>query len=332
VHCAGVVADAAFGRQTLKDFRKVMAPKVAGTWNLHALSRTRELDHFVLFSSAAALLGWPGQSNYGAANAAMDAIASRRRASGLPAVTINWGAWGIAGMVQNVRDAVGDPFSQHGLTPHTPGEGVDAFVRIVETGENGVLIGHFDWARFATRYPAPALPAFFDRLCGRRRTEPAAAGSDHTLALVDELKAAPPAQRRRSMEQFLAVQAASALGLSGPSAVSRKVPLNEQGLDSLLAVEMRNAIARALGRSLPASLLFDHPSVNALARHLLEDVLQPGDKAARVSTADNVASLQEAKHVLESDIGRLSDDEAEALLSRELDELALNGQSGGLAE
>ena len=331
VHCAGVLADAAFGHQTVAGLREVMAPKIAGTWNLHALSRTRELDYFVLFSSAAALLGWPGQANYGAANAAMDAIAFRRRASGLPAVTINWGAWGVAGMVQNVRDAVGDPFSRHGLLPHTPEEGVDAFVRVVESGANGLLIGHFDWERFAARYPASALPAFFDRLCGHQPVEPAAPGRDDAPALIDELTAALPAQRRRAMEQFLTAQAASALGLPGSSAVSRKVPLNEQGLDSLLAVEMRNAIAKSIGRSLPASLLFDHPSINALAHHLLENVLQLGDKAPRGSTTDNVASLQE-KQALESDIGGLSDEEAEAMLSRELEELALDRKSGGLAE
>jgi acyl carrier protein len=316
VHCAGVLADAAFTRQTWADFLTAMGPKVTGTWNLHELSRCRDLDYFVLFSSVAAVIGWPGQANYGAGNAVMDGIARYRRARGLPALSINWGAWGAAGMAQNVRDQLGDPFSAHGLIPHDAREGIDTFVGLVQDGASEALVGHFDWQRFAGRYPSARVPAVFSRVCGGR-TGPAASVSLRQVQhrLVDDLKGMPLAQRRRVLEQFLVEQAASALGLSAATSVNRKVPLNEQGLDSLLAVEMRNAIAAALGCSLPASLLFDYPSINALGRHLLDDVLRQSAIGGGDSRQPGSAS---PKDVLEADIESLSDEEAERLLSQEL--------------
>ena len=332
VHCAGVLADAAFVRQALDGFRAVMAPKVAGTWNLHELSRTRDLDYFALFSSAAAILGWPGQTNYGAANAAMDGIACRRLACGLPAVTTNWGAWASAGMVQNVRDEIGDPFSVHGLDPHAPDEGVDAFEDIVEAGATGLLVGRFDWARFARRYPDARVPAFLEGVCTGDAEAAPVAQAESTSGLLDELQAVLPAQRRRVLEQFLAAQAAKVLGLPPTSPINRKMALNEQGLDSLLAVEMRNAVSRATGRSLPASLLFDHPSVVALARHLLENVLGLPATSEASPTDNGIARLAAVNDPEQREIENMTDEEAERLLSLELDEVALERKAGGLVE
>jgi hypothetical protein len=334
VHCAGVLADAAFSRQTWPGFLSVMQPKVTGAWNLHELTRSRDLDYFVLFSSAAAVIGWPGQANYAAANAVMDAIARYRRARGLPALSIEWGAWDTAGMVQQVRDERGDPFSEHGLIAHPPKEGIDALMLILENAEPDLLVGHFDWQRFRRRYPSSRVPDVFSRLCGGRAD--VAVPVPNSVAqhrLIDELKASPPAQRRRILDQFLVGQAATALGLPVSMTVNRKVALNAQGLDSLLAVEMRNAIAHALGCSLPASLLFDHPSIDALGRHLLEEVLPRigiGDQGQPIG--DNVAPIGRGKLALERDIEDLSDEEAELLLSQELCVLAADRKTREAAD
>jgi acyl transferase domain-containing protein len=319
IHCAGVLRDAAFSRQTWEGFRETLRPKVHGGWNLHLLTQDRELDFFVLFSSAAALLGWPGQSNYAAGNAGLDALAHYRRARGLAALSINWGVWAEAGMAHRVRNRRDDVFASQGLLSQDAAEALDALVDLLGSSASQLMVGRFDGKRFARRYQPREAPRFFDEVLAIDDEVPLLSQpvpETERRNIVDELEHIPPAQKLRVLGKFVEQQASVVLGLASGRQVDRKVSLNEQGLDSLLAVELRNVLAASLARNLPASLLFDYPSIDALTRHLGDDVLElqlendQGPPSAHFSGATAGDSG--------ADIVTMSDEEAEAQLLQEL--------------
>jgi len=328
IHCAGVLRDAAFTRQTWDGFRETMRPKVDGAWNLHLLTRTRTLDFFVLFSSAAAILGWPGQSNYAVGNAYMDALAHYRRARGKTALSINWGVLAAAGMAEQVVTAHGDLFSKHGFLPHGSDEAVQIFADLIEGNSAQVLVGHFDWNRFADRYVRGKPPGFYDEVCGgenarAQKSHDARASVAHSI--LRDLEVAPAGQKMRVLTRFIEQQAAAVLGFTAGQAVDRKVPLNEQGLDSLLAVELRNVLSASLSVSLPATMLFDYPTINVLSEHIGNSVMMlmpqsEQDEALIPDTEDEHA-------VLASNISGMAEDEAEELLQQELDSLAADDRN-----
>jgi NAD(P)-dependent dehydrogenase (short-subunit alcohol dehydrogenase family)/acyl carrier protein len=311
VHSAGVLADAVLANQDWTRFAAVLAPKVAGAWNLHEATAGRELDWLCLFSSAAALLGSPGQGNHAAANAYLDALAHGRRLLGLPAVAVNWGAWSEIGAA--AARGVVDRVAERGVEPIPPREGLDAFELAVASGAAQLAVLPVDWARYlAGRASVPP------RLAALAAAAPAAGTASERPAgvagvrLRETLSAAPRARRRELLLAWVAEQAARVLALDA-DAVQERRPLQELGLDSLMAVELRNALGAGLDleRPLPATLVFDFPTISAISDYLEKDVLGldggPEDAGA-ADGPENAADLLEA-------IQRLSDEEVERRLS-----------------
>jgi hypothetical protein len=328
IHCAGVLRDAAFTRQTWEGFQETMRPKVDGAWNLHLLTRTRTLDFFVLFSSAAAILGWPGQANYAVGNAYMDALAHYRRARGKTALSINWGVWAAAGMAEQVVTDRGDLFSKHGFLPHSSDKAVQIFADLIRGNSAQVLVGHFDWDRFAGRFVEGQPPCFYDEVCGGENSRARNSHDENApvaLSILRDLQAAPAGQKMRVLTRFIEQQAAAVLGFVAGHAVDRKVPLNEQGLDSLLAVELRNVLSASLSVSLPVTMLFDYPTINELSDHIGNRVMMlvahsGGDRPLIPGTGAEHAELA-------SNISGMAENEAEDLLQQELDSLAADDRN-----
>ena len=174
VHAAGVLGDGVLLHQNWGCFAEVLAPKVGGAWNLHELTASLPLDFFVLCSSVASILGAPGQGNYAAANGFEDALAHERRRIGLPAVSINWGAWagGMAG-----RDGLAQRREETGLVPLTRKQGLALLTQIALDSPAQIGAGIFDWVRFLRRYPVAAMPKRFSRLAGGSSRAAAGRGS-----------------------------------------------------------------------------------------------------------------------------------------------------------
>lgn len=270
VHAAGVLDDSVATEQTRERFARVLAPKLSGAWSLHAATRSLDLDFFVLFSSIAGVVGAAGQLNYAAANAALDALSHYRRARGWVATSIAWGPWGGAGMAASM-----DPerLAQRGLRPLTAEAALKALERTLRGSAAPACIADVDWARYA-RVAAPPGPGLLSEL-----SEAGADGSDTresaapASGLLERLEAALPAQRSELLVEQLQLLARSVLGYGEGDLVRRDQPLVEQGFDSLMAVEMRNRVSQSVGRRLPASVLFDHPTLERLAHHLLAEVI-----------------------------------------------------------
>ncbi len=295
VHAAGVLADAALLHLDPARLKSVMAPKIAGAWNLHRLVRDTSLDLFVLFSSTAAMLGAAGQGNYAAANAFLDALAHARRQRGLPAVSVAWGPWAEVGMAASAE--VAGRLSRQGFGFIEAGPGLATLGRLqAASAPAHVAVVSVDWRRWAEAHAdLRELPLFAGHVPARASAEAAPDGADDGPAeaaltpVVTRLRASRPAERRAIMYAAAQRQVARVLGLR-PDDVDGKRPLKEQGVDSLMSVELRNALAATVGRSLSGTLIFEHPTVAQLADHLLETLAPalagPAPAHATSTTAD----------------------------------------------
>ncbi|MCP3097312.1 type I polyketide synthase [Myxococcus sp. K15C18031901] len=313
-HAAAVLDDGVLANLTAERLRAVMEPKVHGAWNLHASTREAPLDHFVLFAAAGALLGSPGQGNYAAANVFLDALAEHRRAAGLPALSIDWGAWADVGLAA-VAQARGERITQRGVDGMPPAQALDALGRVLGSPHPRVVVMRFDLRQWSEFYLTAARSPFLSRLAreqaGRARTP-----SDRG-AFVETLRAAEVLSRALLLEKHLCEQAGQVLRLS-PSRIDPDEPLGSMGLDSLMGLEIRNRLEVSLGLRLPATLVWRHPTVAALVVHLAEllqlPIANPGESPRNEVAAPDAAIVNHVK--------QLSDDEAEALLAAKLAALA----------
>ncbi|MFD4509083.1 type I polyketide synthase [Streptomyces sp. NPDC058457] len=271
VHTAAVLDDALLDALTPRQIERVLRVKALGAHHLDELTRDLDLSAFVLFSSATAVLGAPGQANYAPGNAYLDALAGRRRAAGLPATSIAWGLWagdGIAG------DGAARTVERHGLLPMAPELAVDALRQALDRDENQLVVCRADWAALAALRPHPLLEA----LTGATAADRAAPDPDHQPnGLRQELaKAANEHDRRRLLLRFVWTQVAEVQGGRSADTVDVHRGFKEQGFDSLTTVELRNRLNRRTGLTLPTTVVFDHPTPQALA-DLLHERLAPAD-------------------------------------------------------
>ncbi|MFN6445250.1 MAG: SDR family NAD(P)-dependent oxidoreductase [Nostoc sp. DedSLP05] len=311
IHAAGLLSDGMLLRQTWENFERVMAPKVAGAWNLHTLTQELDLDFFVCFSSVSALLGSPGQGNYAAANAFMDALAHHRQALGLPGLSINWGPWADAGMAAALSSREQARWATQGVQPIPLKAGLQILAKAIEQNLPQVGVLPVDWSKFTAQFPSDVeLPflAEFTKEVGTKNTPQAS-------ELRQQLDSAEPKQRPILLMNYVRSQIAKVLNLASPEEIDPKQGFLELGMDSLMAVELRNRLQSSLGCSVPASLIFDYPTVDALVSYFIQELWA---QAPEPST-DN--SPVPAQGMAESELEELSDSEAEALLLSKLDNL-----------
>jgi NAD(P)-dependent dehydrogenase (short-subunit alcohol dehydrogenase family)/acyl carrier protein len=320
VHAAGILDDGILARLDERRLRDVMAPKVEGAWNLHALTRDAALDFFVLFSSAASVLGSPGQAHYAAANAFLDALAWHRRAEGRPALSINWGPWAEVGFAARLKEH--HYLSEHGVEAMPAADGLRALSHLLQVSATQVAVLSIDWAQWRAGLRPGMNPPLLADLC----PEPWG-GQQATGSLDDALRRAGPAERRRLLESYLRDQAASKLSLA-PSRLDIELPLDQLGVDSLVATELRTQIERDLGIVVPVVELLDGPSITKLAGRLGDRLSNVGpagpDPAAAAgtrATQPNGAPAQEATAVASSrwidlltQVPEVSDDAVDQLL------------------
>ncbi|MDP1794035.1 MAG: amino acid adenylation domain-containing protein, partial [Acidimicrobiales bacterium] len=289
-HAAGVLDDGALGQQTWERFRRVLAPKLSGAVLLDDATRTLDLDHFVLFSSVAALFGSPGQANYAAANAALDALAWRRRSHGLPALSVNWGAWASAGMAARMDAREQKRLADRGVGLLDSTEALDSLQYLLGCTRPQVAVMSMDWTKVLAAAGPSGAPALLSELVS---SDAHTSGGDSIdggeSGLLAALEGAAPSHRRIVAVDHVTMQLVRVLGLSSNHSIDGDQDLAELGLDSLMAVELTNRLRSASGLALPASLAFDHPSVHRLADHLL-DLLGDADAAAELAHLPSAAS------------------------------------------
>jgi hypothetical protein len=310
LHSAGVLDDAVLLHQDVERFSRVFAPKIIGTDLLHQLTRADPLDWFVLFSSAASVLGSRGQSNHSAANAFLDLLARERAALGLPGLSINWGVWTEVGAAAD--RGLTSRLAAQGFGALTPSQGLLAWERLLAEVRPQVAVLPVDWQRYLAEIAVPSLGAYLADVAETRRAlqrEQAAPAED--ASLVAQLAAAPRTRRRAILATFVGEKAVRALGLDPTAAIDPRAPLNALGLDSLLSIELRNTLSAAVGQPLPATLLFDYPTINALTDFLLTQLGQADDEAE----APEAASQHDAPAAVIESVEEISDEEVDCRLA-----------------
>jgi acyl transferase domain-containing protein/NADPH-dependent curcumin reductase CurA/acyl carrier protein len=313
VHAAGALDDAVLQRQTWPRCQAVLRGKAQGAWVLHALTRHLPLDMFVLYSAAGLWLGAAGQGAYPAANAQLDALAHARRRQGLPALSVAWGAWAEVGMAARAASGGQGGWAARGLGQITPASGFAALAQLLQDGAAHALVLPIDWPRFLAQLPAGADAGFFQALASAAPTQ-ASAAAPAGPAVLDRLRAMPGGQRRAALIAYLGERTLQVLGLEAAQPLQPRIALKDIGLDSLMAVELRNALAKAFAHPLPATLLFDYPTLDALATSLLRTL----GLEAEAAPARPIAAPTAAPAALD-ELADLSDEEAEALLLKELE-------------
>ena len=307
IHSAGVLDDAGLIHQDLDHFARVFAPKVRGGWLLDRLTRVDPLDWFVVFSSISSVLGSAGQANHAAANSFLDVLAHERKTEGLSALSINWGPWAEVGAA--ARQGLNDRFVARGVRPLSSDEGISALERSLDGGFTQIAVLPVDWRQYSSTLNdlSRAFLADVTETSPSERPSFSIARAVKTN-LREQLAGAPEARRRPIVAKFVRESALRTLGLDQTRSIDPRNPLSELGLDSLLSVELRNVLSSEVGAPLPATLLFDYPTIDAVTDYLLKSVFSTSEH----SELNAVTNAQQAS--LLASIEDLSEEEVDNML------------------
>ncbi|MDJ0597118.1 MAG: SDR family NAD(P)-dependent oxidoreductase, partial [Pleurocapsa sp. MO_226.B13] len=307
IHAAGVLDDGVLQQLNWEQFAKVMAPKVAGAWNLHTATQELPLDFFVCFSSVASLMGSPGQGNYGAANAFLDALSHYRQSLGLTGLSINWGPWADIGMAATTESRDRSRWATQGIEPIVPERGLQVLGKLltVELAQVGVM--SIDWSKFLRQLPTEAISPFLENV-----DSVSGSNSKPEPEFLQQLATVPMSERWHLLREHIRSQLAKVLGLNSPEQIDLQQGFAELGMDSLMAVELRNRLQDNLGCSIPSTLAFDYPTVEALVSYIAQLLsIEPADSFERET--HTVTDPEPATNMEE-----LSPEEIADLLAQEL--------------
>ncbi|WP_371357690.1 type I polyketide synthase [Hydrocoleum sp. CS-953] len=268
IHSAGVLDDGVLRNLTWQQFTKVMSPKVTGTWHLHQNTKDLSLDFFICFSSMAAMVGNAGQGNYAAANAFMDAIAHYRRGQRLPGLSINWGAWTAGGMAARLAGGHQNRIQGSGVMAIEPQQGMQALELLLSGASSQVGVLPVNWSEFFRQMPMaqkmPLLSGFVSSAVSAPETK--------ETKILEQLKESSPEERANILVDYFKGKLAGMLGMTG-SQIDADQPLTAMGLDSLMAVELRNLVQRELGFDIPIEKIIEGISITQMVNLVVEQLL-----------------------------------------------------------
>jgi acyl transferase domain-containing protein/NAD(P)-dependent dehydrogenase (short-subunit alcohol dehydrogenase family)/acyl carrier protein len=324
-HCAGLLDNASLEDQSWDRMQRVFRPKIDGAWNLHVLTRKLPIECFVLFSSWASIGGSYGQINHCAAASFLDGLAHFRRANGLPALTVDWGAWGETGAAAD--DEVRRNLERSGMEAMPPEGALEALRLALRSGETQVAIASIHWARYLAQRRNEADRSFYTELLSesdvhatRRSPQPAAkvqikSGFAPAVPALETIDSLPAAMREAALLRTIAEIVRRTLDLHSGEEIDPDVPLGDLGMDSLLAIELRNGLSRVFHQQFQSTILFDYPTLRTLARYLDKEVLPAHDETPAAVPVASIAIASSANEnsldILET-IEQMSDEEVES--------------------
>jgi NADPH:quinone reductase-like Zn-dependent oxidoreductase/NAD(P)-dependent dehydrogenase (short-subunit alcohol dehydrogenase family)/acyl carrier protein len=322
-HGAGLLDNASLEDQSWDRMQRVFGPKIDGAWNLHVLTRDLPIECFVLFSSWASIGGSYGQVNHCAAASFLDGLAHFRRASGLPALTVDWGAWGETGAAAD--DEIRRNLERSGMEAMPPDGALEALRLALRSGESQVAIASIHWARYLEQRRTGADRSFYRELLSesgvhatQRSTEPAAkakiTGFAPAVPALEAIESLPAAMREAALLRTIADIVRRTLDLHSGEEIDPDVPLGDLGMDSLLAIELRNGLSGVFHQQFQSTMLFDYPTLRTLARYLDKEVLSAHEEtpaAVPVSTIPVASNANDNSLDILETIEQMSDEEVE---------------------
>lgn len=312
IHAAGVLDDGVLQQQTEARFWQVMQPKIQGAWNLHQASQSLTLDCFVMFSSLASVLGGMGQGNYAAANAFLDALAHYRQRQGLPALSINWGGWSEVGMASQMSDADILRLKQNGESLIDSQQGLAIFAALLQQAQAQVGVFPIQWKQYLSTYPNTRALAQDISAEVTRMSDSADTQQTHWR---QSLEAAPLSEQRTLLSTYVRQALATILRLESAEQIEDRQGLRDLGLDSIMSIEVRGLLEMQLACQLPATLLFDHPTLETLTDYLNQRVLGATTDASQTRTETADFEFDDDLASLLSNLDQFSDAELQQQLT-----------------
>ena len=265
IHAVGVLDDGAIHQLDWSRFVPVLSPKVVGAWHLHQLTQTQPLDFFILFSSLTSLIGNAGQANHAAANAFLDALAYHRQASGLPALSINWGAWTEIGAA--AQRQVDEHLHSKGIGGIPPLAGLQLFEQLIGLRNAQIGVSPIAWPRFLTERFGNTT--FFANFASQDQlSDPTTTQQQNEDSFQAQWAMTQPSERTHLLTEQVRTQIAKVLGQYEAAKLSRTTGFFDLGMDSLTSIELRNRLQSRLALPLPATLAFDYPTLETLVAFL----------------------------------------------------------------
>ncbi|KKD37619.1 SDR family NAD(P)-dependent oxidoreductase, partial [Limnoraphis robusta] len=264
-HAAGVLEDGVLMQLNSEKFERVMKPKMHGAWNLHQLTKDIPLDYFVLFSSAASLLGSPGQANHVAANTFLDMLAHYRQMLGLPGLSINWGAWSEVGAAAERQ--VTQHMSLKGVGTISPQQGLEILEELIAQPDPQVGVIPIDWSRFLQQgLTSPFFSEIIPTEAQPKQTK--------NSKIIQKLATLPANEHESILISYLQAEVGKVLGLQPSQFPDPKQGFFDMGMDSLMIIELRNILENSLGKSVPSTVIFEYPTIKDLAEYIRTEILQ----------------------------------------------------------
>jgi acyl transferase domain-containing protein/acyl carrier protein len=311
IHAAGLLDEGVLLQQSWERFRSVMAPKVQGTWNLHAITQDMNLDFFICFSSVASVLGAIGQGNYAAANSFQDSIAHYRQNLGLSGLSLNWGPWSEIGMTTRMTDLDIERWTSQGMSFIKPEQGLKILEEKCQTDTGQKIILSINWTDAVAANQArriPVLEEIIKETGGKLKKQP---------NIPTKLKQLPSSEQYDFLLSYIKSQVGRILRINSPEQIQTGKRLFDLGINSLMSIELKNSLEVNLGHPLSSTLVYNYPTIEAIVDHLTTDILhidtfsQPNQEK---SESDSISDS------FREEIEKITDEEVEEMLLKELDD------------
>lgn len=315
IHAAAEIKTRPLTELTEADFASTMHAKARGAWILHELTRNRNADFFVLFSSTAAVFGSRDLAHYAGSNHFLDALAHYRAALGLPALAVNWGMWEVIRALSAKQREV---LARSGLIQMDTDLALNALDRLIGAGVVQRTVAHIDWPTLRATYGSRRSSRYFDRIADAPAPQAVAPEPDGS-EFMDRVSRLGPAERLQAVKEFVEDAVRSVLGLGRDEPVDPNRGLFDMGMDSLMSVELKDRLEAVVGERLPGTLTLNYPTVATLARYLVDRFFggtHESDGAVEVAVDPEEAAIAE-------EVQRLSDEESRRLLIEELKALGI---------
>ncbi|KAB8332382.1 type I polyketide synthase [Scytonema tolypothrichoides VB-61278] len=295
IHTAGVSEDRLLVDHQWQLFAKVFAPKVSGAWNLHTLTQDLPLDFFVLFSSAASIIGPAGLANYAAANAFLDILANYRRSLTLPGLSISWGPWSMVGMAKAIGSRGEVQWATKGIKPIESQQALSVLENLLPQDAAQIGVMQVNWSKFLQQFSASSYPNFVSEIAQQLQKSLKTQEQQKVKApqLLDQIKAVSKDQSQSLLITYLQQQIAKALGIT-TSGLNIDEPLNQMGLDSLMVIELRNRLKADLAVDIPITKFLDGLSIVSLTK-LVSEQLFKVNSTSKAFVAPTTTSSQNTR-------------------------------------
>ena len=299
IHAAGVLGFNLLHELELSQLEAILHPKVVGGWLLHQLTQKLELDFFVNFSSIASVWGSKGQAHYAAANHFLDGLTYYRQSIGLPSHTINWGPWSGGGM------ATGEAMNwlnQMGVKPLEPEKAIAALEKVLGSNSPHTVVADINWDLFKELYELAGKRSFLEEISLDSDATDGERTSEHSSELLQQLHQAPESERNQMLIEHLQTDVAKIIGLSKSKLPDPELGFFQMGMDSLMAVELRNLLSSTFSSSISTATLFETSNITDLAEYLIKEIFPEEQDQEDVQDSQNITTPKNIETQFEGEI------------------------------